>query len=140
MRRMRTPALLGIGLAVGMAVSIGCGTFSANRPTPTNPTDGARTDPDPVGPGDDRSMGALKRDLDAYTRKRSGLLSASATDAAVCERLCSLATDICDVQVKLCELADEHPDDTEYMSLCREAKNECHEAQESCVRCVESNK
>lgn len=94
----------------------------------------------PKGQPDDNSMGGLRKRLEGFRAKKASIVSASTSDPAVCEELCKLASDICEVQVKLCDLADDRPDDEQYQGLCREAKNECHEAQESCVRCVESNK
>jgi len=144
MSRMRLTPVPGIGIVLGVALgvvaAVGCGPTAGGTNTPTNGGGGPTVTPDPVGPGDDRSMGALKRELDAFTRKKQSMVTASTSDPAVCEELCSLATDICEVQQKLCDLADEHAGDDEYQNLCREARNECREAQESCVRCVESNR
>lgn len=91
------------------------------------------------GHHDDDSMGSLKLRLDGLKSKQSTLVQAASADAGVCEDLCSLATSICAVQEKLCELADAHAGDDEYQGLCREAHQECREAQESCIACVQSN-
>jgi hypothetical protein len=112
----------------------------STTPRPTTPDDAGPRELPPEGAPDDRSMGALRKRLEAFRTKKETLVSASTQDPAVCESLCSLATDICDVAQKLCELADQHPDDDQYQNLCREGRKECHEAQQSCVRCVESNK
>jgi hypothetical protein len=93
----------------------------------------------PEGRHDDDSMGSLKERLDGLKTKQSTLVTAATDDAAVCEDLCSLATSICAVQQKLCDLADAHAGDDEYQSLCREAHQECRDAQESCIACVQSN-
>jgi hypothetical protein len=55
-----------------------------------------------------------------------------------CEDLCALASSICGVKEKLCEVADRHPGEEEYQSLCRKAELECSEAEDSCVACVEA--
>ncbi|HET6582928.1 MAG TPA: hypothetical protein VFG69_05770 [Nannocystaceae bacterium] len=93
----------------------------------------------PKGRAEDNSLGGLRARLAKFRAKKASIVAASTNDPVVCEELCSLASDICEVQVKLCELSDERPDDEQYQNLCREAKNECQEAQKSCVRCVESN-
>jgi len=84
-------------------------------------------------------MAELSGRLDALVGRERNLRPAAAADAGKCEELCELATSICSVQEKLCDLADDHPDDGAYQGLCREARNECREAQEGCVHCVEAN-
>jgi hypothetical protein len=123
-----------------LCAAAGCGpTVGTDTVTPNDPTR-PRVDMPPEGQPDDDSMGGLRKKLERFRAKKASIVSASVKDAAVCEELCSLASDICEVQEKLCDLADDHPDDEQYQNLCREAKNECQEAQESCVRCVESNR
>jgi hypothetical protein len=100
---------------------------------------GAPDAADTRGPHVGESMSELAVRLRALVRQRGGKLHAAASDAAACEDLCSLATSICEVQEKMCLIADEHPADGEYQNLCREAQHECREAQASCIDCVESN-
>ena len=128
------------GIALAFALASGCGRTSGNTPTVTPDGNGPIGEQAPQGTAEDRSMGALQRRLEVFRGKKSQITNASTSDPAVCEELCSLASDICEVQEKLCDLADEHPGDEQYQNLCREAHNECREAQRSCVRCVQSNK
>ena len=65
------------------------------------------------------------------------LVEEGSNDPDTCERLCSLATSICGVQEKLCNIAEDHVGDDHYQSLCREAKRECRDAQDRCIDCVE---
>ena len=123
-----------------LALALGCGPSAGGVGPTVDPDRGGIGEDPPKGDPEDRSMGALQRKLESFRGKKSLIMSASTRDPAVCEQLCSLASDICEVQEKLCDLADEHPGDDQYQNLCREAHNECREAQASCVRCVESNK
>jgi hypothetical protein len=127
-------------LALAFALACGCGPIGGTGGTVTPDGKGPIGEQAPQGAADDRSMGALQRKLENFRGKKGQIMNASTRDPAVCEELCSLASDICEVQEKLCDLADEHPGDEQYQNLCREAHNECREAQSSCVRCVESNK
>ena len=65
------------------------------------------------------------------------LFGAATEDPSKCEDLCSLATSICGIKEKLCNIADEHVGREEYQRLCREAKQDCGAARESCIDCVE---
>ena len=96
-------------------------------------------DHDPEGVNEGHGMAELRTRLESLVKKAESMGAVVAADAAKCEDLCDLATSICAVQAKMKELCDAHPDDDDYAALCREAKNECREAQDSCVRCVESN-
>ena len=127
-----TPGLL-LWATAGCGPTAGTGATpdDANRPTVELPSEGQP---------DDNSMGGLRKKLEKFRAKKASIVSASVQDSAVCEELCKLASDICEVQEKLCDLAEDRPGDEQYQGLCREAKHECQEAQESCVRCVESNK
>jgi hypothetical protein len=106
--------------------------------TPTVGGGAGRAD-NPDGPQEGENFGDLKNRLERLRARASQVQPVATGDAGKCEDLCSIATNICAVQEKLCELADDHPGEEEYQALCREAKAECREAQESCVRCVESN-
>ena len=124
-----------------LALVLGCGPSAGGTGGTVTPAGGGGIgDVPPNGTGEERSMGELQKKLELFRREKSEIMTASTRDPAVCEELCSLASDICEVKEKLCELADEHPGDDQYQNLCREAHNECREAQNSCVRCVESNR
>jgi hypothetical protein len=126
--------------ALTLALTTGCEPGASGGGVTVTPDRGGIGEDAPKGDAEDRSMGALQRRLETFRNKKAQIMNASTRDPAVCEELCSLASDICEVQEKLCELADEHPGDDQYQNLCREAHNECREAQASCVRCVESNR
>jgi hypothetical protein len=132
--RIGRAAALGL-LALALSA---CGP-QAGSSTVTPGGNGGSRGATPEGRHDDDSMGSLKQRLDRLRSHQSELVHAASDDAAVCEDLCSLATSICAVQQKLCDLADAHSGDDEYQSLCREAHQECREAQESCIGCVQSN-
>ncbi len=102
---------------------------------PGEPQAAPGTDPEGTQEGD--SMGELQLRLRRLVEEQSTKLEPAATDAAVCEDLCSLATSICGVQQKLCDLADRHAGDDRYQGLCREARLECKEAQNACIQCVQ---
>lgn len=123
--------------AVGLLLA--CGRQAGGGSTVTPGTgDGGGAEPAPDGVTEGEGMGELRERLRKLVEKERGLAPQAASDAGRCEQLCDLATSICAVQEKLCDLADLHPDDDAYQGLCREARNECREAQESCVACVES--
>jgi hypothetical protein len=132
-----------IGLSVLLAAVLGFAScdrpISGETATPTTGGDGPSVDPDPEGRNEGSGMNELRGRLEELVRKAESMGAVVASDAAKCEDLCDLATSICSVQAKMKELCDAHPDDDQYAALCREAKNECREAQDSCVRCVESN-
>lgn len=133
--RSRGIAVLGVLLAALAACQPQAGSTSV---TPGGEGAAARG-ASPEGQHEDDSAGSLKARLENLASQRASKLEPASTDPGVCEELCSLATTICSVQEKLCELADEHAGDDEYQGLCREARQECREAQDSCVACVESN-
>ncbi len=136
----RQPSFRGLArLAVVLGAVVSCQPTNAIN-TPVGPGGGdPSVDPDPEGINEGVSMGELRKRLETFVRRAEGMGAVVASDAGKCEDLCDLATSICSVQAKMKELCDAHPDDDEYAALCREAKNECREAQDSCVRCVESN-
>ncbi len=103
-------------------------------PTITHPPG---TGPAADGPHEGQSAAELKLRLDKLAEQQAGLIPAASRDPNTCEEVCSLATSICSVQEKLCEIADGHPSEVEYQALCRDARQECREAQDACVRCVE---
>jgi hypothetical protein len=117
----------------------GCGPQTGGGTVTPGTSGSGGSDPDPQGVTEGEGMGELRKRLGDLVDRERGLRPVATSDAGKCEELCELATSICSVQEKLCELADDHPDDDSYQGLCREARNECREAQESCVRCVETN-
>jgi len=128
-----------LALACAVLLSAACGPQAGGPTVTPGGTGTGGTDPAPQGTNEGQGMGELKQRLGDLVDREEVLRPQAASDAGKCEQLCDLATSICSVQEKLCELADDHPDDDAYQALCREARAECREAQESCVRCVESN-
>ena len=109
---------------------------------------GSMTLEGPEGPGIDRpegrAEGSSADELDLrkdrlYEEFKAVVQRANTGDGSGCEKLCSLQVSICGVQAKLCNVADEHPNDDHYQQLCREAKRECQETYEACVLCVEKH-
>jgi hypothetical protein len=129
-----------IGLVASLQLAqVACRTQSGGGTvTPAIGGEPGRAD-DPEGPQEGENFGDLRARLERLRTRAAAVEPVATGDAGKCEDLCSIATNICAVQEKLCELADEHPGEDEYQALCREAKSECREAQDSCVRCVESN-
>lgn len=137
--RQRPSTMLARALVCAVLLSAACGPQAGGPTVTPGGTGTGGTNPDPQGTNEGQGMGELKKRLGDLVDREAELQRAAASDAGKCEQLCDLATSICSVQEKLCELADDHPDDEAYQGLCREARAECREAQESCVRCVESN-
>jgi hypothetical protein len=137
----RQPPLreLALALLLGSICMTSCGP-TGSTVTPTGGGGGGPgVDSDPEGTNEGRGMAELAARMKDLVRRTDDISAVAAGDAGKCENLCDLATSICSVQEKMRELCDAHPDDDNYAALCREAKNECREAQDSCVRCVESN-
>lgn len=137
--RQNYKAVLGAFAFVALA-QLGCTPVSSEggTVTPTQPVE--RAGPDATGPHDGEDAGQLRVRLEKLRSRQLEITASAQGDAAVCEDLCSLATSICGVKEKLCNLADGHPQDDGYQNLCREARQECGEAQASCVNCVEQHR
>ena len=138
--RQTTGSRLARALVCAMlGLALGCGPTAGGGTVTPGTSGGGGSDPDPQGATEGEGMGELHKRLDDLVGRERSLRPAAASDGGKCEQLCDLATSICGVQEKLCDLADDHPDDDAYQGLCREARNECREAQDSCIRCVEAN-
>jgi hypothetical protein len=139
-RRPHAPRSRAGGRArVLFALLLGC---QASTSTATVPPDGTaeRASPPPVGDHEGEGREELRARLRRLTGDQQTLQPAASEDPAVCEDLCSLATQICGVTEKLCNLADAHAGDDEYQGLCRQARQECRGANDSCIRCVERHR
>jgi len=93
---------------------------------------------DPEGDEEGNDVGALRDRLERLSSEQDAKASGSDGSSGACEDLCSLASSICTVKEKLCEVADRHPGEEEYQGLCLKAELECSQAEGSCVACVES--
>lgn len=104
------------------------------------PTDeGVGTTIDPKGEFEGESIDELKIRLDRLVGQQEQLVAASSSDAGKCEELCELSRAICEVKTKMCDIADERVADDEYQNLCRQAKQRCQRASDSCIRCVQNH-
>jgi hypothetical protein len=131
--------VLGACLAAGMLGGMGCGPSASGGGTVTPGGNGSvREGADPEGDDEGNDVGSLRARLQRLTREQEQRVSASDGSFGACEDLCSLASSICAVSEKLCEVADRHPGEEEYQGLCRKAELECSEAEDSCVACVEA--
>lgn len=127
-------ATAGLLVVSSLAVS-GCVNASTG---PAVVTPGSEPAPDqPQGLADGDSADELDARKDKLVESMRELRAAASSDPKQCEDLCSLATSICGVSEKLCNIADDHAGNDHYQDLCREAKRECREAQADCVACVE---
>ncbi|MCA9710505.1 MAG: hypothetical protein KDK70_31985 [Myxococcales bacterium] len=123
-----------------LASSLACGPRGSDGSPVTPGGNGAAPDgPGPQGPNEsDESIDDLRARLDRLHAKQAEMATSSDGSFGVCEDLCSLASSICSVKEKLCEVADRHPGEEEYQGLCRKAELECSETEDSCVACVEA--
>jgi hypothetical protein len=120
-------------------LTAGCGPTSSGGGTVTPGGNGnARDGSEPEGEEEGNDVGALRARLERLTTERDQRASASDGSFGACEDLCSLASSICTVKEKLCEVADRHPGEEGYQGLCRKAELECSESEDSCVACVEA--
>lgn len=120
------------------AFALGCDERSSGGTV--IPTDqGVGTTIDPKGEFEGESIDELKIRLDRLVGQQEQLAAASSSDAGKCEQLCELSRAICEVKTKMCEIADERVADDEYQNLCRQAKQRCQRASDSCVRCVQTH-
>lgn len=132
--------LHGAGVGLGLATLVaGCGPSAAGGGTVTPGGNGNVPDgSDPEGRDEGDDIGDLKARLERLSTAQAEKASTSDTSFGVCEDLCSLASGICTVKEKLCEVADRHPGEEEYQGLCRKAELECSEAEDACVTCVQA--
>jgi len=54
-----------------------------------------------------------------------------------CEQICDLAEISCGLGDQICELADRHTQEPEYLSACERAAGDCDAAKEACDACAE---
>lgn len=136
----RRASLLGATLAalllgpLGMGCDTQAGGSSSVVPGSTDPREDQ-----PEGWAEGESAQELKLRKDRLYTEFRGVVGEPVATPDACEKVCSLATSICGVQEKLCNIADDHPGEAEYQDLCREAKKECRETQDACIRCVENH-
>jgi len=119
-------------------LTAGCGPSAGEGTVTPGGNGNVREGSAPEGDEEGNDVGALRERLERLSRQQDAKASGSDGSFGACEDLCSLASSICTVKEKLCEVADRHPGEEEYQSLCRKAELECSEAEDSCVACVET--
>ena len=123
-----------VGLCLGL---MACGPTAGTGAGTVSP--GGASDGELQGEGrqEGESADELELRLRRLVSEQEGLVVPASSEPDTCEDLCSLATSICGIKEKLCNLADRHPNDPSYTNLCREAKQECGDSQDACIQCVE---
>lgn len=53
-----------------------------------------------------------------------------------CRTICDVATTVCELEGKICGLADAHADDARYLDACARAQTDCTTAEEACRACA----
>lgn len=119
-----------------VSIATGCGPTAGSSVTPGARNPETREGADPMGTQEGDSVPELEKRLERLSGEQAARMSDAMTDTQACHDQCSLSASICEVEVKLCDIADRHPQEGSYQELCREAQQECREAQSSCEECV----
>lgn len=136
-RSTSSAASLAGALWLVVSLSTGCTpTAGAGTVTPGARQADVREGPEPVGIQEGDSVPELQKRLERLSGEQAASVDDAMGDSQACHDLCSLSASICEVQVKLCDIADRHPQESNYQELCREGQMECREAQASCESCV----
>jgi hypothetical protein len=157
----RSPAWLGlIGgvLAAGVLV-VGCGKNkeSTEAPGDASVADAPAAEEPEAHPAVDDGLSAYVNELAGYedamlsiglplpggvaqARTNEGRNSLPAGDGggdagARCERICGLATNICELRERICGLVDEHRNELRYQAACERATLDCEHATKACEGC-----
>lgn len=102
---------------------------------------GMEAEPAPEPPVDldelTSELDRLDAELTAAGLGPEGLPQAATPDEgrARCERICELTAATCDLESRICSLADEHAGEDRYASACARAGDRCDEASEACRAC-----
>ncbi|MGH1346835.1 MAG: hypothetical protein ACRBN8_35030 [Nannocystales bacterium] len=119
------------------SIATGCGPIAGGSTvTPGGRIPGTREGPAPVGTQEGDSVPELEKRLERLSGEQAARMDDAMTDTQACHDLCSLSSSICEVEVKLCDIADRHPQESGFQELCREAQQECRQAELSCADCV----
>lgn len=126
--------LLAVGLTAcaPVAASRGSGGSAAGSGPVRAPVDR------PMGRGEGDSRDELAARLERQERAYSDARDDAESEPRACRDLCDLSANICETRDKLCEIADNQPNEDGYQNLCRRATRSCQDAQVSCLRCTES--
>lgn len=136
----RPPVASALALLIAAAVGTGCTPSASGSVAPGTPAGGGTKDgAAPVGTQEGDTVPELEKRLERLTGEQEARMADALADTKACHDLCSLSASICEVQVKLCDIADRHPQESSYQDLCREGQQECREAQASCEACVDEH-
>lgn len=126
-------------VAVLVGLIAGCGPSAGSGGLNTPGGGGAPDGPKPDGIQEGESAPELRARIERLSKDQGLRVSDAGADKAACHDVCSLTSQICGASQKLCDIADRHPQDNAYQSLCREAQLECRDATEHCETCVDGH-
>lgn len=69
------------------------------------------------------------------SKRRSSMDGRARKASTRCERICELAQIACELEARICDLAEGHPDDPRYAQACTRAADQCEVASQACTRC-----
>ncbi len=113
------------------------------KPKPSAPErKGSRRDKKGTSKAKDADAGPLDDAVARPEPAKAAPLGPSAGDgnldaAARCEQICDLAGISCSLGEQICELAERHPEEDDYVAACERANSDCEAAKEACDACVE---
>lgn len=149
------------GLLAGAVLVVGCGKKAPSTDVPGDAGAAEATtadvEPEPYRYADD-GLGGYENELADYedrmlslglplagvvtqARTSEGRSSLPMTDGGGetggprCERICGLATSICELRDRICDLGNEHRDEPRYQAACERATLDCEQATEACEGC-----
>lgn len=76
----------------------------------------------------------IKKRGDAY-REEFGVEGYAAPAADSCAQVCALSEEICKASTRICEVAEDNPEDAKVAGKCRWATEECGNATQQCQTC-----
>jgi len=76
------------------------------------------------------AAGAPARDMAQQERRRE-----RRAERDRCDRICDLAEAACNLQSRICALADRHAGEARYESVCQRANDHCRLASDACSTC-----
>ncbi len=137
MRRTTMKTMLATLAVLGVVASAGCTpTAGSGTAVPGAAGGGNKDGAAPAGTQEGDLPSELQKRLERLTGEQEARMADAMVDTKACHDLCSLSASICEVQVKLCDIADRRPQEGAYQDLCREAQQECREATQACEDCV----
>lgn len=148
------------GLLAGALLVVGCGKKagpSTEAPADSMPAAGDSAAAEPEAAPADDGLASYEDELLAYedamlaaglelpdavvqSRTDVGQRSVPASNGGDaggqrCERIRGLATSICELRDRICQLGDEHREELRYQRACERATLDCERATEACEGC-----